>query len=91
VFLFYAVHYPYPEKEELLLQRMYEFGELIKKQLGVLFVNTFRDSENGTLIALAIWESQEAFQTAWPVLVKDAPSEELEFKPREVHLLHSAL
>jgi len=50
VFLFYAVHYPYPEKEELLIQRMYEFGELIKKQLGVLFVNTFRDSENGTLI-----------------------------------------
>lgn len=91
MFLFYAVHYPYPEKEKLLVQSMHKFGELIKKQPGIIFVNTFRDPENGTLIALAIWESQEAFQTAWPVLVKDAPSEEWEVKPREIHLLNSAV
>lgn len=91
MFLFYAIHYPHPEKEELLIQRMYEFGELIKKQPGIIFVNTFRDPEKGTLIALAIWESQEAFQASWPILVKDAPSEEWEVKPREVHLLHSAV
>ena len=30
MFLFYAVHYPQPEKEELLIQSMYEFSELIK-------------------------------------------------------------
>ena len=91
MFLFYAIHYPHPEKEGLLIQRMYEFGELIKKQPGIIFVNTFRDTENGTLIALAIWESQEAFQASWPVLVKDAPSEEWEIKPREVHMLNSAV
>ena len=91
MFLFYAVHYPHPEKEGLLIQRMHEFGELIKEQPGIIFVNTFRDPEKGTLIAIAIWESQEAFQESWPILVKDAPSEEWEVKPREVHMLNSAV
>jgi len=91
VFLFYAIHYPRPEKEELLIQKMDEFGELIKKQPGIIFVNTFKDPENKTLIALAIWESQEAFQASWPILVKDAPPEDWEIKPREVHMLHSAI
>jgi quinol monooxygenase YgiN len=91
MFLFYAVHYPHPGKEELLIQGMREFGEVIKKQPGIIFVNTFRDPEKGTFIALAIWESQEAFQASWPVLVKDAPSEEWEIKPREVHMLSSVL
>ena len=91
MFLFFAVHYPQPEKEALLIQRMQQFGELIKKQPGSIFVNTFRDPENGTLIALAIWESEEAFQASWPILAKDAPSEEWETRPREVHLLYSAM
>ena len=91
MFLFYAVHYPKPEKEALLIQSMQQFGELIKKQPGVIFVNTspFRDPEKGTLIGIAIWESQEAFQAAWPVLVKDAPSEEWETKPREVYMFNT--
>jgi heme-degrading monooxygenase HmoA len=93
MFLFYAVHYPQPEKEALLIQRMQQFGELIKKQPGIIFVNPspFRDPENGTLIALAIWESQEAFEASWPALVRDAPSEEWEVKPREVHMLNTVV
>ena len=93
MFLFYAVHYPQPEKEELLIQSMQQFGELIKKQPGIIFVNPspFRDPENGTLIALAIWESQEAFQASWPSLVRDAPSEEWEVKSREVHMFNTVV
>ncbi len=62
MFLLYAVHYPKPEKEELLIQSMRQFGELIQKQPGIIFVNPspFRDLEKGTLITLAIWESQDA-------------------------------
>jgi quinol monooxygenase YgiN len=89
MFLFYAVHYPQPEKEELLIEAMREFGEVIRRQPGLFFVDTFRDPENGKLIALALWESQEAFQASWPALVQDAPSDEWEVKPREVHLLNS--
>jgi heme-degrading monooxygenase HmoA len=93
MFLFYAIHYPKPEKEELLIQSMYQFGELIQKQPGIIFVNLspFRDPEKGTLIGLAIWESQEAFQASWPVVVKDAPSEEWEVKPREVRMFNTVV
>jgi hypothetical protein len=91
MYLFYAVHYPHPEKERLLIQGMQEFGEVIRKQPGIVFVDTFKDAENGTLIAVAIWESQQAFEAAWPVLAKDAPSEQWEVKPREIHMLNSAV
>jgi heme-degrading monooxygenase HmoA len=93
MFLLYAVHYPQPEKEALLIQSMQQFSELIKKQPGVIFVSPypFRDPEKGTLITLAIWESQEAFQASWPALVKDAPSEEWEVKAREVYMLTSVV
>jgi hypothetical protein len=37
MFIFYSIHYPHPEKEELLVQGMHEFGELMKQQPGILF------------------------------------------------------
>ena len=91
MFLFYAVHYPNPEKEELLIQDMYEFSELIKKQPGLIFVNPypFGDPEKGTLIGLAIWESQEAFHAVLPALENFFPSEEWEVKPREVYMFNA--
>ncbi len=91
MFLFYAIHYPQPGKEELLIPKMLQFGELIKQQPGVLFVNPspFRDPTNGTLISISVWESQEAFQTVWPTLVQHAPSEEWEVKPREVYMFNT--
>ena len=90
MFLFYAIHYPHPEKRELLIQRMHELGELIKKRPGLLFVNIFQDPENGTLVGLTLWESQEAFQASWSIWEKDTPFPEWEVKPREIHLLPSA-
>ena len=91
MFLFYSVHYPQPEKEELWVQKMRQFDELMKKQQGIIFVSDiFKDPEKGTLIGFTFWESQEAFQAAWPVLVKDAPSSEGEVKPPEVNMLNSA-
>jgi heme-degrading monooxygenase HmoA len=88
-FLFYAVHYPRPEKEDQLVLAMREFGELIKKERGVVFVDTFRNPEDGTLVTVSLWDSKEAFQEAWPALAKRAPSQQWEFKPREPHMLNS--
>ena len=91
MFVFYSVHYPQPEKEELWGQQMRQFDELIKKQPGIIFVSDiFQDPEKGTLIGFTIWESQEAFQASWPNLVKDAPASEWEVKPPEVYMLNSA-
>lgn len=95
MFIFYSIHFPHPEKEELLVQSMHEFGELMKKQPGIIFQAPypFKDPEKGTLMGVAIWESEEAFQAALPVLQnarQNNPSHDWEMRPPEVHLLHSA-
>ncbi len=94
MFIFYSIHYPHPEKEELLSQSMHEFGELMKKQPGNIFQAPypFKDLEKGTLIGISIWESQEAFQAALPTLQdarQGSPSQEWEVKPTEVYMLNS--
>ena len=91
MFVFYSVHYPQPEKEELWGQQMRQFDELIKKQPGIIFVSDiFPDPEKGTLIGFTFWESEAAWKAAWPVLVKGVPAGEWEFKPPEVYMLNSA-
>ena len=88
MFLLYGVHYP-RKNEDRLIGAMHRFGELVKKQSGVVFVDTFRNVKEGTIISLAIWESQQAFQASWPELVKSAPSQEWEVKPREALMMES--
>jgi hypothetical protein len=93
MFMFYAVHYPMPEKEELLIQSMHQFAGVIEKQPGIIFVNPypFRDAANGALLGVAIWESREAFEAAMSALERAFPSEEWEIRPREVFGYDSAI
>jgi hypothetical protein len=91
MFVFYSVHYPQPGKEELGVQKMRQFDELMKKQPGIRFVSDiFKDPEKGTLMGFTFWETQEVFQAAWPVLVKEVPAGEWEAKPPEVFMFNSA-
>lgn len=95
--LFYSIHYPRPEKEALLVQSMHKYGELMKKQPGLIFVAPypFKDTDKGTLTGVSIWESEEAFQVAIP-LVRGARKEEpdhdeWEIRPPEVYTLNSVV
>lgn len=95
MFIFYSIHYPTPGNEMRLAESMHNYGELMSKQPGIVFVAPypFKDPEKGTLMGISIWESEEAFQAALPALQearKNAPSHNWESKPPEVYLLHSA-
>jgi hypothetical protein len=91
MFVFYSVHYPQPGKEDLWVQKMRHFDEVIKKQPGVLFVSDiFLDPAKGTLTGFTFWESEDAWKAVWPVLVQQATEGEGEVKPPEVFLFHSA-
>ena len=91
MFVFYSVHYPQPEKKEFWIQKMRQFDERMKKQPGIMFVSDiFQDPEKGTLMGFTFWESQEAFQAAWPVLAQNAPASEWEVKPPEVYMFNAA-
>lgn len=90
--LYYSVHYPKPEKEALLIDAMRHVGKIIKSLPGCLFDNAFQDGSLGTIMALTIWESQEAFQAARPAMIealKAIPFDEWEARPREFHTLNS--
>ena len=96
MFLFYSVHYPYPDKEALLVQSMHAFGELMSKQPGFVFVapSPFKDPEKGALMDISMWTSPEAFEAASITLqnVRDIwPADDWEGKPTEVYMLDSAM
>ena len=91
MFVFYSTHYPQPGKEELSAQMMRQFDELIKKQPGIVFVSDiFQDPAKGALIGYTFWESRAAWEAAWPILVKEAPSGDWEARPPDVALFSSA-
>ncbi|MGZ3674751.1 MAG: hypothetical protein ACXVCO_10620 [Ktedonobacterales bacterium] len=91
MFVFYSVHYPEHGKEALCVQKMRQFDEAIKKQLGVIFVSDiFPDTAKGTLTGYTFWESEDAWRAAWPVLVREAPSGEGEVRPPDVFMCQSA-
>jgi hypothetical protein len=92
MFVFYSVHYPQPGKEELWVQKMRHFDEVIKKQPGVLFVSDiFPDPAKGTLTGFTFWESEDAWKAAWPILVQEAPAGEGEIKSADVFMFQSAV
>ncbi len=90
--LYYSVHYPKPEKEAQLIDAMRQVGQVIKNLPGCLFDNAFQDANTSTIMAITIWESQEAFQAARPAMIeamKTIPFDEWEARPREFHALNS--
>ena len=96
MFLFYSVHYPYPDTEALLVQSMHILGEVMSKQPGFVFVAPypFKDPEKGTLMGISMWTSREAFGAASITLqnVRDTrPADDWESKPTEVYMLDSAM
>ena len=94
MFIFYSIHYPNPGDELRLAESMHQYGELMSRQPGNMFVAPypFKNPEKGTLMGISIWESEEAFEAALPILQearKAAPSHNWESKPPAVYLLHS--
>lgn len=57
---------PLPGKEGLLIDSMHRFGEADGAIPGLREVHTVRDRRTGTLVGLAIWESEEAFEAGVP-------------------------
>lgn len=57
-------------KENEFLAAQGAFSEWGKSLRGFRERHIFRDQSSGTLVAFAIWESQEAFEAAGPDLMK---------------------
>jgi heme-degrading monooxygenase HmoA len=58
-----SIHRPIAEKEQQLVDSMHRFGRADGEIPGLREVHTLRDRESGTLVGLAIWDSEEAFES----------------------------
>jgi heme-degrading monooxygenase HmoA len=61
-----SIHRPIAGKEGDLIDSMHRFGRADGEIPGLREVHTLRDRETGTLVGLALWDSEEAFQAGVP-------------------------
>ncbi len=88
-----AIHRPYPEKRQFMLESMHRFGAAARTQPGLLELHALSDAESGALVGFAVWDSKEAMMAARPKMreaIKDDPHSEWEPNPPEVFLLEEA-
>jgi heme-degrading monooxygenase HmoA len=85
-----SIHHPRPGKEELLIDSMHRYGAAARTQAGLVEVHTLKDARTGTLVGLAVWESEaakNAAQTALWEAVKDDDFDDWESEPISGYLL----
>ncbi|MFX0047585.1 MAG: hypothetical protein ACFE8G_05375 [Candidatus Hermodarchaeota archaeon] len=86
-----SIHYPKPNKEQLLIESMHRFGKAMEGKKGLVIAHTTKDEDSNRLIGLAIWDSKENWLAARQAMieaVKDDPFEDWELKPPEVFHLN---
>ena len=86
-YLFLALHYPKPEYESDLLAAMRRFDEALRRAPGLQRIGTWREPESGRIVGLALWDSQEAFESALQAnaaVLDEIQSDVWEERPREV-------
>ena len=73
-----SIHKPKPEHEASLIDSMHRFGNAINDKPGLIRVHTLKDSEEGKLFGIAIWDSQEAMMAAAPAMMEATKDDDFE-------------
>ncbi len=61
-----SIHRPVEGKEQDLIDSMHRFGDADGDLPGLQQVHALRDRETGTIVGLAIWDSEESFRAGVP-------------------------
>jgi quinol monooxygenase YgiN len=69
---------PHPGYESETADSMQRFAEVARRQPGCVLCSTFRDEESGDLRGIAVWESEQAAQTAGPELMAAVADDDFE-------------
>ena len=78
-----AIHRPHQDKEKFPIDSMHQYGELAKKQPGIVSVHTLKDENTGELVGLAIWNSKGSFLAARPALMKATENDDFDAWEKE--------
>jgi hypothetical protein len=90
MFVNLAIHYPKPETEALLIKAMHRLGTAVQNHPGLFYMNAHKDAQRGVIVAISIWDTQEAMLAAVPTIMgvtKDVPFDDWEARPREIYQL----
>ncbi len=86
-YLYLALHYPKPEHLDDLLAAMRRLNDALQDAPGLLQIGAWREESSNRIVAISLWESQQAFQAALGRIasaVADVPFSEWEERPREL-------
>lgn len=61
-YLFMAFHFPKPEYRADLIEHIHHVGAALSAQPGLLQLADFDDPAHGRIVAVSIWESEEAYR-----------------------------
>ena len=64
MFVTLAIHRPKPGAEPGLIDAMHRFGTAARGAPGLQRIHTLQSAEEGVLVGLAIWESEDAYRKA---------------------------
>ncbi len=59
-----SIHRPIPGARDALVASMHRYGAAIEDAPGLISVHTLEDPAEGTLVGLALWESEDAFRAS---------------------------
>ena len=64
MFVSLAIHRPKPRAEDGLIDAMHRFRDAAIGAPGLQHIHTLRSADQGILVGLAIWDSEDAFHAA---------------------------
>jgi hypothetical protein len=86
-FLYLAIHYPKKEHRQELLGAMHQLDKALGDAAGLQVIGAWADVMSDRILAISIWESQQAFQDAlgkFSTGVTGVPFDQWEERPREL-------
>ncbi len=86
-YLYLAIHYPKPGHVDDLLAAMRQLDTAVRGTPGLLQIGAWHEKGMRRIVALSLWESQEAFEAAVGQIVAavaDVPFDAWEERPREL-------
>ena len=90
MFVNMVIHYPKPDQEARLIEAMHRLGTAVQNQPGLAYINAHKDAQRGVIVAISMWDTQEAMLAAGPLIIgvtKEVPFDEWEVRPREIYQL----
>ncbi len=90
MFVSLAIHRPKAGAESRLIDAMHRFGAAARDAPGLERIHTLQSAEDGVLVGLAIWDTEDAFHAArvgMRAAIADIDFSELEDVGPEFYLL----